>query len=79
MKAQVNVRIEHLSADEIEAMDQKFSNCGWVIRGVNDTPVSHSFRVYQWEQTGSEPIYPQGYEPRMEPIDLSNPGRSIPE
>jgi len=73
MRTQINVRIEHLSKDELSNLDNRFVTAGWKIRGTNNTIGSHSFRIYQWEQTELEPVYPSGYESRKdtERIDLS--------
>ncbi|KEF40466.1 hypothetical protein M670_00492 [Schinkia azotoformans MEV2011] len=79
MQAQYNLRIEHLTIDEISAIDQKFIKAGWVVRGLNNTIGSHSFRIYQWEQTESEPVYPSEFEPHKdtERIDLSRFPRPV--
>ena len=71
MKQQINVRIDNCTAEEIADLDKQFTEAGWVIRGINDTIEFHDFRIYQWEPIGVVPIYPSGYEPHTEPIDLN--------
>lgn len=77
MQHQYNVRVEHLSPEELAEMDQLFTNTGWVIRGFNDTIGSHSFRIYQWEQDEVDVVYPEGYGSSAEPIDLDQKVRPL--
>jgi hypothetical protein len=79
VKTQYNVRIENLTPNEIAEIDQKFTMTGWVVCGLNNTIGSHSFRIYQWEQTEFGPVYPSGFESHrdMDRIDLNRFPRPV--
>ncbi len=70
LQKQYNIRIEHLSPNEITELDRKFVDAGWVIAEMNRTIGSHSFRVYQWERAEVAPVYPAEFEPNTESIPI---------
>lgn len=45
MRTQQNIRVDSLTSEQIDELDLKFKNAGWVICGNNDTVGSHSFRI----------------------------------
>ena len=77
MKSQYNIDVSKLSHERILELDKLFIDAGWMIKGTNRTIEPHNFRIYQWEHSELEPIYPDGYQPHKEPINFDGSHRPV--